>query len=304
MYYEDRKNQDEIAQFFGLSGSTISRMLSDAHQQGLIEVRIRTPIQTHPELQQALVEAFNLQTARVLAAGGLTLEQTLRGLGELGARFLTTCLQNHKVIAVSWGKSLYELVHALGDVPLDNVQIVQISGSAGLRQPLTDGHELARLLASKLNGTAHFLPALMIVDEPLTRDQLLKDSAIKPVLALAEQADLTLIGIGTPDIETSGFIRAGYLSVQALTALAQTGTVGDVFANFFDTYGQPSAPDLSARHVGLNLSQLKQAKRVIAVAGGEYKGAAILGALRLGCIDVLITDEPAAKVLALKAQHA
>lgn len=301
MYYEDRKTQEEIAQFLGLSNSMVSRMLSAAHQQGLIEVRIRTPIQTHPELQRMLVESFGLKAARVLVSRGMTLDQTLHGLGELGARFLNTCLHNDQVIAVSWGKSLCELVQALDNVPLHNVQVVQVSGSAGSRQPLTDGHELARLLAHKLNGTAHYLPAPMIVDEPLTRDQLLKDSSIRPVLDLAKNADLTLIGIGSPDVETSGFIRAGYLSAQALSSIARTGAVGDIFANFFDIYGQPVALDLSARHVGLNLDQLRRAKRVIAVAGGEYKASAILGALRLGCIDVLITDEAAAiKVLTLK----
>jgi DNA-binding transcriptional regulator LsrR (DeoR family) len=38
------------------------------------------------------------------------------------------------------------------------------------------------------------------------------------------------------------------------------------------------------------LEELAQVDRVIALAGGEAKTEAIHGALRTGCIDVLITD--------------
>jgi deoxyribonucleoside regulator len=58
--------------------------------------------------------------------------------------------------------------------------------------------------------------------------------------------------------------------------------------------------DINRRIVGISLDTLLRIETVIGVAGSSRKGAAILGALRGGYVNVLITDDQAAKkVLAL-----
>ncbi len=58
--------------------------------------------------------------------------------------------------------------------------------------------------------------------------------------------------------------------------------------------------DINRQVVGISLETLSKIDVVIGVAGGSQKGATILGALRGGYLNVLITDEQAAqKVLAL-----
>jgi DNA-binding transcriptional regulator LsrR (DeoR family) len=58
--------------------------------------------------------------------------------------------------------------------------------------------------------------------------------------------------------------------------------------------------DVNRRVVGISLDNLSRIETVIGVAGSSRKGAAILGALRGGYVNVLITDDQAAqKVLAL-----
>ena len=42
--------------------------------------------------------------------------------------------------------------------------------------------------------------------------------------------------------------------------------------------------------MGITLEELKTAKKVVAVSGGRRKAEAVLGALRGGYIDVLVTD--------------
>lgn len=295
LYYEDKKNQDEIARMVGRSSSMISRLLSEAQERGLIEVRIRHPIRSVPKLQQALTERFDLDVARVLASAHLSDRQMVQGLGRLSARFLQTLVRDDWHIAISWGTTLYEVIQSLQpDSHYQNIEVIQVSGSAGSREPLTDGVEVANLLATKLNGTASYLPVPMIVDEPMTRQYLLSDSAVAPLLEKAKQADLLLLGIGTPDPETSGLLRAGYVSADELLQIQQEGGVGDIFANFFNIQGQRCGLQLSERHVGLDLEDLNTMSKVMAVAGGKHKAAAILGALRRQCIDYLVTDEKTA----------
>ena len=42
--------------------------------------------------------------------------------------------------------------------------------------------------------------------------------------------------------------------------------------------------------VSLTLDELKHSKKVVSISGGVRKGAAVLGALRTGIINVLVTD--------------
>ncbi|MCB9431977.1 MAG: MarR family transcriptional regulator [Ardenticatenaceae bacterium] len=44
LYYLGRRSQAEIARKFGYSRSAISRLLTEAHQHGLVDIRINHPI--------------------------------------------------------------------------------------------------------------------------------------------------------------------------------------------------------------------------------------------------------------------
>jgi deoxyribonucleoside regulator len=61
--------------------------------------------------------------------------------------------------------------------------------------------------------------------------------------------------------------------------------------------------ELTERVIGITLSQIRKAKRVIALAGGKRKVEAILGALNGGWINVLITNQWTAKAILDWSHH-
>lgn len=67
LYYEDGLSQGEAARRLGLSGATVSRVLAQAREQGIVEVLIhdpRSPVQRVHEIEQQLIERFGLADAR------------------------------------------------------------------------------------------------------------------------------------------------------------------------------------------------------------------------------------------------
>ena len=54
MYYLEEKNQAEIAKTIGVTRSMVSRMLTEARESGIVEIRIQRPLQSDPELESAL----------------------------------------------------------------------------------------------------------------------------------------------------------------------------------------------------------------------------------------------------------
>ena len=79
-------------------------------------------------------------------------------------------------------------------------------------------------------------------------------------------------------------------SPQELKALSAKGAVGDICLRFFDAAGHPVSTPLNDRVISIDLDSLQRIDRVVGVAGGRRKTAAIRGALEGHWVNVLITD--------------
>ena len=54
LYYGEDPTQEQIARETGLSRPTISRMLREARERGIVEIRVHYPFQTAVVLEEAL----------------------------------------------------------------------------------------------------------------------------------------------------------------------------------------------------------------------------------------------------------
>ena len=104
-----------------------------------------------------------------------------------------------------------------------------------------------------------------------------------------------MVGIGNMDPEAT-LLKACHILGADRDALLAQGAAGSMNARFFDAKGQPVG-HLDRRTVAIEWSDLASIPTVIAVAAGEGKVAAIRGAARTGCIDVLVIDERTAAAL-------
>ena len=58
MYYLDQKNQAEIAKRIGVTRSMVSRILTEARESEIVEIRIRRPVQADRELEVCIDQAL------------------------------------------------------------------------------------------------------------------------------------------------------------------------------------------------------------------------------------------------------
>ena len=304
-YYEEGLDQETIATHIDRSRSMVSRLLDEARQSGLVEVRVNYPLPTDPQLEARLCETFGLTQAVVLAAPPDDNDTLIRRLGELAARSLQQALHPGIVIGVGWGKGVHAVVRAMPVWPVPDSTVVQLIGAVGHGDPMVDGAELARWLADKLGASYRYLAAPLLVEDEAVARSLLRQRAIAETLDLATRAEVAVVGIGTVRPELSSLKRAGYLSTGDLERLEQAGVVGDFLARQFDVDGRLVDVAHNRRVIGLaDLDGLRTKARVIAVAGSAIKAPAVLGALRAKFANVLVTDALAAtEVLALERRQ-
>lgn len=294
MYFEQGLTQKDIADLTGYSRSMVSRLLAEAREQELVEIRIHHPIERRLDLEQALQERFDLKAVRVGARGMLDQTQMTMRLGALSARLVEELVTDGMVIGLSWGTTLRETIDALRPKAYSQTSVVQMVGLLSTNDPQIDGNELARRLARALGGRYSILPAPLIVDSEATRLALLEDQRVRRVLDMAQKAQLALLGIGTLELEDCTLLHDGFFDETQVAELVQAGAVGDVCCIFLNRNGGTVDTPLARRVVAIDRESLAAIPIKIGVAGGHSKILPILAAICAGLVNVLVTDEVAA----------
>jgi DNA-binding transcriptional regulator LsrR (DeoR family) len=297
LYYEEGLTQQEISEQLQYSRSRISRLLTEAQKTGVVEIQVHHPLARNRALESRLQEVFHLKAARVCKSCGDTYDGMLKRVGALAARLAAQHMRENITVGLSWGAALAEMANAFRHQHYSGARVVQLVGTVGSVDPTTDGPGLVRRFAAKLDGRAYTLAAPWLIDNKLVRDALLEDRRLRETLNQARYVDLAIVGIGTIIPELSSLVRAGYLTTEQALHLVSVGIVGDICGEQFDIHGNLIEIPLTGYVFGIPVTLLREVPLVIGVAGGSEKSSAILGGLRSGLVNALVTDETAAAAI-------
>ena len=301
LYYADDLTQDQIAQQLSVSRSAVSRMLKEARERGLVEIRVHHPLQTSAELERELVGRLGLTDAVVLrsAPSGFDLdaaEETAHKVGALGARYLQRHLEPSATLAVGWGSAVLAVVSSGYLRRMPGVSIVQAMGSTGNTSPDLDGIHIVARLARISGGQPYFLHAPMVVADAAVRTGLLRDQHLRKTLEMVRRASMFVFSVGVIG-DRSGLYRSGYLTGTDLEMLRGQGIVGEIAGIYFDLEGQVRRLEINERMIAASAEVIATIPTRVGVSFGEVKAQANLGAIRSGLLNVLITDEPTARTM-------
>ena len=295
LYYEQGLTEQSIADRLHLSRTKVSRLLKQARAEGVVQIRTIAPPGTFPDVEAALEARFGLPEAVVVESAAPDVQSAVtRDVGDAAARYLQATIRDGDVVGISWGSALRAFVCALQPQPVSGVRVVQLIGGLGPPTAETHGTDLCRRLAGALGAEMTLLPAPGVMRNVQAREAILSDVHVRAALAAITGVNLAFVGIGAPT-PTSAVMRDESIAVASDRAdLLARGAIGDIALRFFAADGRPIASDLDARLIGATLDQLKGIERVVGVAGGPDKTAAVRGALLGGYVDVLITDHATA----------
>lgn len=307
LYYEQQLTQSEIGRRINTSRSTVSRLLQEARDSGIVTITIDYDVVRDNGLETQLKETFGLQAARVLRSYDRSHNFVRKGIGQLAARVLEANIEAQSILGISYGRSIADTVAQIHPMDTTDVTVVPIIGALGSENPLIEGIDLTRELAMKLKAKYRYLYAPLLVEDSRTRQLFLQEPTVQDVLKIGAQSKTVIIGIGALQAEASGIIFNGYINRKERDWLQNIGVVGHMCAQFFDIDGHPLDISPNKRSISIGLEALRSIENVIAVAGTVEKAKAIFGALNGNYIDTLVTDDRAAEtILALRdgdAQH-
>ncbi len=302
LYHNRRMRQRDIADRLGISQSRVSRLLDLAISNGIVLTTVVTPEGLHAELEEQLEQRYGLREAHIFdIAEGIEGAETelVDSLGQLVAAWLQAHPFEAEVIGfTSWSRSLRATVAALSPMQSSVKYVVEMLGDVG---PATVQHEAAaatRQLAALTGAEPLFLRTPGVVPNRDVRETLLSyDPDSRRVLALLDQVQLALVGIGTCEIVEPLVAGENFFTAEQFQHARELGAVGQVNLRFIAADGTPVVSELDDLVVGVRLQQLKNADRVLAVAGGPSKYLAIRASLLGGWVNALVTDLETAEYL-------
>ena len=301
LYYQNGLSKIEIGEKLRISRLKVASLLEDAIKEGIVKIFINEPKESFIDLENELEKRFKIYHA-IVAETSIDYESTKKNIGKAAANYLVDAIYDNDVIGVAWGSTTYELVNYLPDkIIRKNITVVQITGGSNQVPININASELTRRVADIFNAKSYFLHAPVVVKSKEARDILYEEAGIKNTLDMFNKINFAIVGIGSTYPEPSTLLyKDGFIKKEDFNNSISFDCAGDINSYFYNKEGNECYTILRDRVIAMDLDQLKKVRYVMAVAGGENKADAIIGAMRGRIINIIVTDNRTAEVILSK----
>lgn len=296
MYYNQDINQKLIAKELGLSRPTVSRILQNSKERGIVKIII-DPIfgNNYVDLEKKLENRYGLKEVFIVDVKMDKRDQKDE-LAKVTANYLERLVKDDSIIGVSMGSSIGQIHRFVSKGTSKRVTFIPLIGGIGHLEMELHSNTIVEGLAKSFGGISYLLHAPARVSGTQIREELMKEPDIRRILKMADGLDVAVVGIGVPNRD-SAIMGTGYYDEKDVESMRKKNVVGDVCMQFFDITGSTEPFEADNNVIGIDIKKLRRVAHSIGVASGQEKAEAIAGAIKGGYINVLVTDVECGKRL-------
>ncbi len=299
LYYMQDQTMEVIAAELGTSRSSVSRLLSLARELGIVDIQVRSPLESGARLEMELRTRHRVNAHVVPAPDRLSDVERLERVALTAARLLPRYIDANLVVGIAWGSTVSAISRHLPQKETHNTVIVQLNGAGNTE---TTGIEYASDILGRFGAAFHArtqqFPVPALFDDPSTREALWRERSMRRVLDLQDRLDVAIFGLGSSLAAVPSRVHiGGYLERSDYASLADDEVVGDVATVFYRADGSWADVALNARSSGPGLDRIRRAARRICIVSGAQKLETLRGALAAGIVTDLVIDEGLARRL-------
>ena len=297
-YYVDNMTQSEIALIEHMSRPHISRLLDKARQEGIVEIKVNMPEKLQVEkTAQILKEKLGLKN--VIIAPTPTETKNLNkkismNIATVAAKSIPKLIKGCTNIGIGWGYTMYQTSLLLSYTGSINATFVPLVGTSGENNPILQINAIVDRFAEKFRADSYYIniPAIRKKETELSQ---IENKRLIRLKQYWHHLDAVIVGLGnSPKV---GEFLVSEVSKEYKECIANSNTLGDILCQFFYEDGTTLDNLGEYEHTCLPLSELKNIKNVICLAGGAAKVNGIISAAHNGFFNILITDSNTAKLI-------
>ena len=271
-YYCDMTQQD-IAEKLGMTRLKVIKLLDKARASGMIQFKIRSVDERRMELEQALMEKYNLQDCFLVPAPQDEADVN-ENVAQAASMYIGGRVSDDTFINIGYGDTTGRVLNHLAQSTDYHLSFISLTGGVGYYLPSVDA------LGSQ--HKLYLIPTPLIASAKEIAEAITSEKSVNDVQQLIPLSKISVVGIGALD---------------PAATIVQSGAIGDILSHFFDRDGQLIETELESRTISTPLSTLAGLDNVIGVAAGKRKVDAIHAALLGNYLNVLISDEDTAEAL-------
>lgn len=299
MYYLQDLKMEVIAKHLRTSRSTVSRLIKEAREVGLVKISLHPDQTRAPGLSETIQRLFAVRGYVVPVPDSGDPGERRRQVAVATAKLLSDWFASDMVMGVAWGSTTAEIAQRLPQKATRGASVVQLNGAAnGRASGLLYAEQLLATVGKAFGAAVHYFPVPAFFDYPETRELMWRERSVKEVLELQRRTDIAVFGIGAVGGALPSHVySAGYLDRADLKLLHKERVVGDVCTVFLRSDGSYEDIALNARATGPTPAELQRIPRRVCTVSGDHKVEPLLGALRARAITDLVIDEQTASQL-------
>lgn len=292
-YYLQGETMESIAHGLGVSRSTVSRLLSEARESGLVRISIADAAGSRSPAARSLADAFGVRVHLVPVRATSALTTRVEQVARRAAGLLADMVADNQVIGVAWGVTMAAVTRHLPRRPLSGSTVVQMNGGANQR---TSGvpyiRSILQSIGDAFDSEVVLFPVPAFFDYADTKAAMWRERSVRHVLDLLSDLSIAVFGVGSLTGGVPSHVySAGYLDEDDYAALRADGVVGDICTVLLREDGTYADIEANARATGLTPAELQRVPRRLCIVADPQRSPAVLGALRAGVVTDLVIDD-------------
>jgi len=295
LYYIENYLQKDIAKKLSLSRVAVSRLLSKARAQKIVEIKINKFDGDYQDLELKIEEKFKINECTIVP----TYDNEINIFKEIAdslSSILDRIVVNGDYIGVSWGASLGIISEHLSVEKKENIKVIPIIGGLGGIDKGINSNTIAKNFADSFGGMSYVINCPAVLESVENKKLLENDANTNQIFKLSEKINIAIVGASDLGPESTLYKFSNY-SQKDFDYLASLGVVGVVNLGSIDKNGNHVPNIIDERTIALSIDKLKKIKNVILIAIGKRKKDVIRAALKSKMIKVFLTDEKTAEVI-------
>lgn len=298
-YYLQNLTMDQIAEYQELSRASVSRLLKEAREIGLVQIHLNEEFKPQSDLATKLGDRFRLKVLVVPTSTRDSALGRMQAVAREAGLLLNSIMRDGMVLGVAWGSTVSEVARQLAAHPLKNTLVVQLNGAGNARHTgIPYSGAILGQIAEAFNAQMIHFPVPAFFDRASTKEAMWQEESVRAVLKMQRAADVALFGIGAfGGAIPSHVYSGGYFNDAEQRGLRAEGVAGDVCTVFLRENGTYADLEVNKRATGPTPAELARIKRRIAVVSGSHRLSALKGALMTGAVTDLVIDAQLAELL-------
>jgi len=291
-YYIQKKTQVQIAKDLGVSHVQVGKYLKEALKRDIVSITVNLPVSKDEEgrMRSLFKEIFGLKHL-VLVQGSENSDKSLERVVSKATSYLLDAYPDVPTrVGYGWGRTMQAL-------SLNSSELAQKTHwtyipacilAKGTDNSYYDTIRLTRNLAEQWGGR--------VDEEMVEKLELARKTQSEELMADCRRSwqnlSFLICGLGCA---TNRYPkqREGLFSEQVFKEVNMKSLVGDILHNFYDIDGNVFPGQ--GKDLMIPLEDMHKIPTVIAVASGFPKVESIIGGLRSGLVDTLVTDVQTAR---------